>query len=73
MAKGRNYSKKNKANNTAIKDSIRSNNVSKDSKKGNNKEIKEVFHCGLIKYKAMRTDDLLSYTGNMSEGAKRVC
>jgi hypothetical protein len=32
-----------------------------------------VIYCDLIKYKAMRTDDLLSYTGNMSEGAKRVC
>ena len=44
MAKGKNYSKKNKANSTAVKDSIRSSNVSRDSKKGNNKEIKEVIH-----------------------------
>jgi hypothetical protein len=44
MAKGRNYSKKSKANTTAIKDSARSSNVSRESKQGKNKEIKEVIH-----------------------------
>ena len=45
-----------------------SSSTNKYGSGGNNKG-----GCGLIKYKAMRTDDLLSYTGNMSEEAKRVC
>ena len=45
MAKGNNYSKKNKANSIAVKDSFRSNHVSKDNKQGKKKEVnhKEPF------------------------------
>ena len=37
--KGKNYSKKNKANSIAVKDTIRSNHLSKTTQKGNNKEF----------------------------------
>jgi len=44
-AKVKNYSKKNKAKSIAVKDTNRSNHVSRDSKQGKNKEInhKEPF------------------------------
>ena len=45
MAKGKNYSKKNKFNSIAVKDSIRSNLLSRDNKQGKKKEVihKEPF------------------------------
>ena len=55
MAKGKYYSKKNKANNTAIKDTFRSNHVSRESKQGKSKEVnhKEPF---VLKFQNMEQD-----------------